>query len=188
VRLRRLIHGRVDPVVHQQLKAEAAARQISMTACVGDLLREYFALQEEMARGRATSGQPGDRHRGLIHSFLARSEERLAAKLEACTSQLGGRLQKLEVMLDHLVFVYLVHTLDVPHHLQHGAIASANWRHGQYRKSVADRLARGSRGAGSRGDSQESHDGQGKDLGPSPGAPEPGPDSSEGLESRGAPS
>ena len=45
---RQLIHGRVDRADHQRLKAEAEARGISMSRCVGDVVREYFALRQEM--------------------------------------------------------------------------------------------------------------------------------------------
>src|SRR5688572_3812714 len=80
---RRLIHGRVDPEDHRQLQQEAAARRVSMTACVGDCLREYFALRTEMASAVTSPGTPGERHTGLIHSILARTEQRLVATLDA---------------------------------------------------------------------------------------------------------
>jgi len=44
---RELIHGRVDRTDHQRLKAEAGARGISLSKCVGDIFREYFALRSE---------------------------------------------------------------------------------------------------------------------------------------------
>jgi hypothetical protein len=49
---RQLIHGRVDRADHQRLKSEAAARGISMSRCVGDVVREYFALRQERHRER----------------------------------------------------------------------------------------------------------------------------------------
>ena len=139
--LRRLIHGRVDPADHRQLQQEAAARGVSMTACVGDILREYFALRVEMASVVASPGKPGERHTGLIHSILARTEERLAATLDARATELGDRLQRLEVMVDRLVRLYLVHTPEVPPELRDGAVASANRRYGLYRKFVKEQLA-----------------------------------------------
>jgi len=145
--LRRLIHGRVDPADHRQLQQEAAARGVSMTACVGDILREYFALRVEMASVVAPAGKPGERHTGLIHSILARTEERLAATLDARATELGDRLQRLEIMLDRLVTIYLLHTPEVPPELRDGALASANRRYGLYQKFVngqlAERLAQG---------------------------------------------
>jgi hypothetical protein len=138
---RRLIHGRVDPADHRQLQQEAAARGISMTACVGDIIREYFALRVEMASAVALPGKPGERHTGLIHSILARTEERLAATLDARAAELGDQLQRIEIMLDRLVRVYLLHTPEVPLELRDGAVASGNRRYGLYRKFVNERLA-----------------------------------------------
>jgi hypothetical protein len=139
--LRRLIHGRVDPADHRQLQQEAAARGLSMTACVGDILREYFALRVEMASAVALPGKPGERHTGLIHSILARTEQRLAATIDARAIELGDRLERLEIMLDRLVTIYLVHTPEVPPEMRDGAVASANRRYGLYRKFVKERLA-----------------------------------------------
>src|SRR5438128_11226767 len=99
-----------------------------MTACVGECLREYCALRVEMACVVETPGKPGERHTGLIHSILARTEERLVATLDARTTQLGDDLQRLEIMLDRLVLMYLLHTAEVPPGLQQGAIVSANRR------------------------------------------------------------
>lgn len=140
--LRRLIHGRVDPADHRQLQQEAAARGISMTACVGECLREYFALRVEMASVVDMPGKPGERHTGLIHSILARTEERLAATLDARATELRDELRRIETMLDHLAFVYLVHTPRVPMEQRDAALASGTRRHAHYRKGVAAALAR----------------------------------------------
>lgn len=112
-----------------------------MTACVGDCLREYFALRVEMASAVSVPGEAGDRHTGLIHSILARTEQRLVATLDARAAQLGDDLQRLEIMLDRLVFVYLLHTAEVPYELQAGAFASAKRRYANYRKFVREQLA-----------------------------------------------
>src|SRR5437867_12766446 len=123
--IRRLIHGRVDPADHRQLQQEAAARRVSMTACVGDCLREYFALRVEMASAVAAPGKSGERHTGLIHSILARTEERLAATLEARMTESNDKLDRLEIKLDRLVLVYLLHTPEVARELQASAVTSA---------------------------------------------------------------
>jgi hypothetical protein len=188
MKLRHLIHGRVDPGIHRRLQQEAAARRISMTACVGDLLREYFALQDEMGGGGTAEGQAGAWHRGMIHSFLARSEERLAATLEQRTSELGDWLQKLEVMLDRLVVIYLVHTLEVPPELQNAAVASATQRYRSYWKYVREELAKGRRGGGGRGGSQGPGETSGRGPGSGPAGSEPAPDASGAPGGRPAPS
>jgi hypothetical protein len=152
---RRLIHGRVDPADHRQLQQEAAARGVSMTACVGDCLREYFALRIEMASAVTTPGKPGERHTGLIHSILARTEERLVATLDARTTELGHELRRLEIMLYRLVLVYLLHTPEVPRELQADALTSANRRYANYRRFVDEELGKdeldGERAAGEPG-------------------------------------
>jgi len=139
---RRLIHGRVDPADHRQLQQEAAARGVSMTACVGDCLREYFALRVEMASAVTAPGKPGERHTGLIHSILARTEERLVATLDARTTELAHEQRRLEIMLYRLVFVYLLHTPEVPRELQAGAWTSANRRYANYRTFVDEELGK----------------------------------------------
>jgi hypothetical protein len=146
-----------------------------MTACVGDILREYFALRVEMASVMTAPGQPGDRHTGLIHSLLARSEERLAATLEARTTDMGDRLQRLEVMLDGLVRFYLVHTPEVLPEDQANATASANRRYGKYRRFVTGRLAEGNLAATGRSGGQRPVEdrGEGSRPGPTPSEPLP---------------
>jgi hypothetical protein len=157
--LRRLIHGRVDPDDHRQLQQEAAARRVSMTSCVGDCLREYFALRTEMASAVTAPGKPGERHTGLIHSILARTEQRLVATLEARTAELGHELRRLEIMLDRLVLAYLLHTPEVPRELQAGAWTSANRRYANYRKFVDEQLGKAA------ADDEEDDASQGRDAG-----------------------
>ena len=43
-----LVHGRVDRADHRLLHREAGVRGISLTRYVGDIIREYFALRQEM--------------------------------------------------------------------------------------------------------------------------------------------
>src|SRR5438105_2660250 len=111
---RQLIHGRVDRADHQRLKAEAAARGISLSKCVGDVVREYFALRSEMLSVINSQGIPGDGHPGLIHSLVARMEERLGTRADARADELAEGQRRLEIMLDRFLTVYLVHTWEVP--------------------------------------------------------------------------
>ena len=154
MKLRRLIHARVDPVAHRQVQQEAAARRVSMTACAGDLLREYFALRDELASGGVVAGQPSDRYRGLIDSFLSRSEARLAALLDTRTRLVGERLQRLELVLDWLVRFLAFYTLDVPVQYRDDAAAVANQRYRKCVRFVEERLATARSGGAS-------HSGQG---------------------------
>jgi hypothetical protein len=156
---RRLIHGRVDPDGHRQLKQEAAARGVSMTACVGIACASNFALRTEMASAVTAPGKPGERHTGLIHSILARTEQRLVATLDARATELSHELRRLEIMLDRFVLAYLLHTPEVPRELQASAWTSANRRFANYRKFVDEQLGKAA------ADDEEDDDGQGRDEG-----------------------
>jgi hypothetical protein len=78
---RQLVHGRVDRADHRLLHREAEVRGISLTRCVGDITREYFALRQEMLSVINGPDAPADAHVGLVHSLVARLEDRLAVML-----------------------------------------------------------------------------------------------------------
>jgi hypothetical protein len=142
-RIRRTIYGKLELADFRHLKQEASARGVTVTSCVADCLREYFALRQEMATAVTTAGEPGARHTGLIHSLLARSEERLAATIDARAGELLDELRMVAGMLDRLVQLYLLHTPEVVRELHAGAMASANRRYVNYREAVNDFLAAG---------------------------------------------
>jgi hypothetical protein len=144
--------GLVDLAERRQLEAEAAARSLTMSACIRECLREFFALRDEMADAVLSPGRPGESHPGQLPTVLARSEERLAATLDARATELGDGLRRLETMLDRLVQVYLVHTPEVARGLHADAVASATRRYASYRQAVSERLARGDLGHPGAGD------------------------------------
>ena len=126
----------------QRLQREAAARGISVSQCVIDCLREYFAWREEMAAAIDNPGRLGDQHQGgPIHVLLARTESRLAATLDARFRDLIGELHVLQSMVDRQAVSYFLHTPEVPAELQATAVASANRRYRNWRRTV-QRLVR----------------------------------------------
>src|SRR3989442_5353022 len=121
----------------QRLQREAAARGISVSQCVTDCLREYFAWREEMAAAIDSPGQPGDPHRrGPIQALLARTEARLAATIDARARELAGELVLLQSMIDRQTVSYFVHTPEVAPELQAAAVASATRRYRNWRRAV----------------------------------------------------
>jgi hypothetical protein len=155
-KLRRTVYGKLEMTDFRQLRQEASARGVTLTVCVADCLREYFALRHEMATAVTTAGEPGGRHTGLIHSLLARSEERLAATVDAQVGQVVDDLRLVASMLDRFVQLYLLHTPEVARELHAGAMASANRRYANYRQAVSDLLASGGvNGGGARPASAE---------------------------------
>ena len=139
---RRHVQTYIAAAEYWRLQREAAARRATISKCTADCLREYFALRTELATAIETPGEPGEPHQGtVIHSLLARSEERLVATLDRRTAEVLGELRRLSSMLDRLVLMYLIHTPEVPQELRDGAIASAKRRYTNYLHAVSDVLA-----------------------------------------------
>ncbi len=164
MRLRREIHSYVPLADYQRLQQEAAARGASLSKCVADCLREYLALRAEMAGIAAAPGELGEPQQGLIHTLLARTEERLAATLEAHaerTAQLQETLRMIESMLDRLAVLYLIHTPELPDERRDGAVAAAKRRYQKWRHAVAQQVQAG----GGNGDSAEAAAAGGQETG-----------------------
>jgi len=140
--LRRLVHGRVDPADHRLLKHEADVRGISQTKCVGDIIREYFALRKEMLSVINSPEAPGEAHVGLVHSLVARMEGRLAVLLINRDDELVEGQRRLEWMVDRLALMYLIHTPEVPEELRDGAVVTARRRYTNYLHAVDRKLAK----------------------------------------------
>jgi hypothetical protein len=146
MRLRREVHSYLPLADYQRLQQEASARGVSLSKCVSDCLREYLALRAEMAGVAAAPGKLGEPHQGVIHALLARTEERLAATLEAHaegTASLQERLRVLESMLDRLTLLYLIHTPELPEERKDGAVAAAKPRLLKWRRAVERQLQAG---------------------------------------------
>ena len=136
------VQAYVERPEKQRLQREAAARGVSVSQCVTDCLREYFAWREEMAAVIDNPGNPGEAHRrGPIQVLLARMESRLAATLDARVRELVGELVLLQSMIDRQAVSYFLHTPEVAPELQDGAVASATRRYRNWRRAV-QRLVR----------------------------------------------
>ena len=136
------VQAYVERAEKQRLQRDAAARGISVSQCVTDCLREYFAWREEMAAVIDNPGNSGEAHRGgPIQVLLARMESRLAATLDARVQELVGELVLLQSMIDRQMVSYFLHAPEVAPELQAAAIASATRRYRNWRRAV-QRLAR----------------------------------------------
>ncbi len=156
--LRRPVYGRLDPADYRQLQQDAAARGLSMAACLADCLREYYLFRREMATAVTAPGEPGAQHTGLIHTLFARTEQRLAATLDAHETdrvedqrRLESRVDRIEHMVDRLVMLYPVHTPELDRDRSGEALASATRRYASYRQAVSDRVAKARRDGGEPG-------------------------------------
>ena len=141
MRLRRELHSYVPLADYQRLQQEAAARGASLSQCVADCLREYLTLRAELAGVAVSPGALGEPHQGLIHTLLARTEERLAATLDAHAERTAGvqeTLRLLERMLDRLTLLYLTHTPEIPPERREEAVAVAKRRYLKWRHAVGE--------------------------------------------------
>jgi hypothetical protein len=116
-----------------------------MSRCVGDVVREYFALRQEMLSVIRTPEEPATGHPGLVHSLVSRMEERLGTRADTRADDLSEGQRRLGAMLDRLVMLYLLHTPEVAPQLHAGATASANPRYGGCCQAAVDNLLAGKR-------------------------------------------
>src|SRR5947199_2877427 len=124
----------------ERLGQEATTRGISVSECIRDCLREYFALRAEVATAFDATGRAGEPATGLIHTLLARTEGRLVAMLERCADAVGrvrADVQVVQSMLDRLVLLYLVHTPEVQKAQRDTALARGTRRQRRWRRAVA---------------------------------------------------
>ena len=145
-RLRRALYSYLPLADYRRLQQEAAARGASLSKCVAECLREYLALRAEMAGVVEAPGELGEPHQGLIHTLLARTEERLAATLEAHAERTAGlqeTLRMVESMLDRLTLLYLTHTPEIPQEHRDGAVAMAKRRYLKWRHALEQQVQAG---------------------------------------------
>ena len=78
-------------------------------------------------------GQLGEPHQGkIIHTLLARSEERLATTIERLETRLGQQQEQLHIltaMLDRQYLGVMQHLPEVVEDVAEGAVASAAYSH-----------------------------------------------------------
>ena len=123
----------------ERLGREATTRGISLSQCIRDCLREYFALRAEVATAFDGTEREGEPPTGFIHTLLARTEGRLVATLERCADAVGrvrADVHIVQSMLDRLVLLYLVHTPRVQTAQRDTALASGARRHASWRRAV----------------------------------------------------
>lgn len=140
----------VTPEEYQKLQKEMSSRgrDASMSKTVRDCLMEYLGIREELATAITEPGKPGDEHTGkVIHTLLARTEERLAATIERQEeriSELHDQMMVMTAMMDRLYVGVMQHLPEMPAELAEGAVASANRRHRKWLDAVEKLLAKDS--------------------------------------------
>lgn len=123
---------------YQRLEREASARGCTLAKTIRDCINEYLHLREELATATAPAGKAGEPHTGkIIHTLLARSEERMAASMDQMNdkvAQLESQNKQLLNMLSQHHHDMLLHLPTVPKELHESAKASAKRRHEKWLK------------------------------------------------------
>jgi hypothetical protein len=119
----------VKPEDYRRLEKEASVRGLSLSKTVRHCLMEYLNLRQELATAIEQPGKAGDEHTGtIIHTLLARTEERLAATIERQEDrlrQLQDQLLIMTAMIDRLYLGIMQHMPEIPLALAEGTVAGA---------------------------------------------------------------
>lgn len=138
------VHVYLEYQDHRWLEDEAQNRRLSLSKTARDCLSEYASLRRELATALKQPGQAGDQQEGtIIHTLLARTEERLAVTIEQQTkriSELQDQLLVLTSMIDRMYLGIMQHLPEVPNELAKSAVAAAKRRHNKWLDSVEQLL------------------------------------------------
>jgi NurA-like 5'-3' nuclease len=130
----------VKPVDYKKIEQEAAARGLSLSRTVRNCLMEYISLKEELASSMTNVGVLGDEQTGkIIHTLLARTEERVAAtiqKMEERISGLSDQMLVMTAMIDRMYMGIMQHLPELPVELNEAAVASSKRRHQKWVKAT----------------------------------------------------
>lgn len=146
----RQITIRVSPLEFQRLQREASARNVTLSSYVRRAIREYLELKVELAETLSPEGAKpngnGASSPRIIHTLLARTEERIAATIDGQAeriSRLREDLRTVAAMIDRAVFSYLAHTPEVDPELRPVALATGKRRHIAWLGAVEEFLRAG---------------------------------------------
>jgi len=143
------IRSIVSSEEYQQIEKEASSRRSTIAKTVRDCLNEYMGLRAELATAMSHPGKPGEEHTGkIIHTLLARTEERIAATIEQVEermSQLNDQMLMVMSMIDRHYYGMMMHLPEIPAELAESKVASAKRRHAKWFKAVEKYLAEGNK-------------------------------------------
>jgi hypothetical protein len=107
---------------------------------IRDGLSEYFLLREEMANAIESPGELGDNHTGkVIHTLLARTEERLKLIIDHLKSEVAknhAQLKTLTHMVDRFYFDLMHYLPQLPTELANHARATAEARYIKWHEEI----------------------------------------------------
>ena len=127
------VHVYLQQQDYRRLEQEASSRGISLSKTVQNCLLEYLHLRLELATTIETPGEVGNSQSGrIIHTLLARTEERIAATIEQQLQKIDAlhdHVGVLIAMIDRLYLGLMQHLPEIPGELTDVTVASATRRH-----------------------------------------------------------
>jgi hypothetical protein len=138
----------VKPAEYKRIEQEAAARGgLSVSRTVRNCLLEYLSLKEELATAMTDAGKPGEEQTGrIIHTLLARTEERIGAAIEGVEERISGvhdQITILTAMLDRMYVGIMQHLPELPPELSEAAVASSKRRYEKWVKATEKMIMTG---------------------------------------------
>ncbi|MCD6040238.1 MAG: hypothetical protein K0S27_1638 [Gammaproteobacteria bacterium] len=134
----------VSKDIYQRVTQESLARRTTRAKIIRDGLSEYFLLREEMANAIETPGELGDHHTGkIIHTLLARTEERLKLiidHLETQITETQTQLKTLTHKVDQFYFDLMHYLPRIPPELENHAKATAEARYRKWQEESTQTL------------------------------------------------
>jgi hypothetical protein len=135
----------VTKEIHERVAKEAMARNCTMGRIIRDGITEYFLLREELANAIESPGNIGDSHTGkIIHTLLARSEQRSALLIEQLEKRLVSVYEQLDfliTMIDRFYINLMQYLPEIADKLKNHAIISSKIRHTQWLSEINKILA-----------------------------------------------
>ena len=105
----------LSPKEFERVSSEALIRGESSSRCARSMISECISLRDElMPNDWRLSGDGAKQH--MLQVLLAKTEERIAKSIDAQaehTQNINETLERLRVMLEKYVFLYLQHSPEV---------------------------------------------------------------------------
>ena len=143
---------RVSPIEYRRLQDGARARGVDLSTYVRRSVAEYLDLKTELAETMSSDGAVGNGSADglptprIIHTLLARTEERIAATIDGQAeriSRLREDVRALAAMVDRAYFGYLAHTPEVDPELRSASLSAARRRHSAWLGAIEQFLRAG---------------------------------------------
>ena len=132
----------LSPVEFERVSAEALLRGESSSRCARSMIGECIALRDELIpNDLKLSGNEAKQH--ILQVLLAKTEERIAKSIDtqaAHTQNVNETLEKLSIMIEKYVFLYLQHSPEVGEEKQDIMFEAAKRRFSKWQYACVEQV------------------------------------------------